>query len=88
MPTYVFTPTKSIVVDAVEFDGTLESLKPLNIKEIGRYSIRSKDGKPYLLVITTEGEKRCNVGDYLVKGKSGYYVVDANTFPSYFDKIG
>lgn len=66
---------KPVVVEALQFDG--ENYAEIfnwmsGIHEFGDYSLISPD-EPGFFIKTLEGEHKCSVGDYVIRGIKGEF---------------
>jgi hypothetical protein len=61
---------KPVVIEAVKWDGNLETLAPLwegcTTREVGQDFI-----EPDLIIPTLEGEMRAKLGDWVIRGVKG-----------------
>ena len=74
---------KAVVIEAAIYDGTLESIEPLNIPEIGRDFLSDK-----IYINTLEGEMKVSVGDYVIKGVMGeFYPCKPDIFKMTHEKV-
>ncbi len=74
---------KPIVIDAIKYDGTLESVLPLGMPEVCQ-DFCSDD----LLIPTLEGEMRALKGDYIIKGIKGeFYPCKPDIFESTYEQV-
>lgn len=74
---------KPIVIEAVKYDGTLESVLSLGMPEVCQ-DFTSSD----LLIPTLEGEMRALPGDYIIKGIKGeFYPCKPDIFEASYDKV-
>ncbi len=65
---------KPVEIQAVQFDGNFRCLDIFSIHEVGDFKLRKEpNGHPYLLIPTLEGDMKCSVGDYVIKGIKGEY---------------
>ena len=66
---------KRVVVAAVLFDGSNDSLLALSSEKFGLDPVKviHEDGKPFVVIDTLEGSMRANVGDYVIRGVNGEF---------------
>ncbi|HHF7341037.1 TPA: hypothetical protein ACPSKZ_000696 [Legionella anisa] len=76
---------KPVVIEAVQWNGRLEDLvqafgaEPL---PIGLYPI------PQITIQTLEGDMRCEIGDYIIKGIKGeFYPCKHDIFEATYEKV-
>ena len=60
---------KPVVIEAVQWDGNLETLSIFPKEDIENVKLRDGD----LYIQTLEGEMKANVGDYIIRGVKGEY---------------
>lgn len=74
---------KPIIIDAIKYDGTLESIVPLGMPEVCQDFI-SDD----LIIPTLEGDMKANKGDYIIKGIKGeFYPCKPDIFEACYEKV-
>jgi hypothetical protein len=79
---------KSVIVEAVQYDGTEESLiKIMQLQSRKPNWIRVDAGD--LLIPTLEGVMRATVGDYIIKGVKGeLYPCKPDVFEKTYEPVG
>ena len=80
---------KPVVIEAVQYDGNFRCLDIFSIHEVGNFKLKNeKDGSPYLLIPTLEGDMKCSKGDYVIKGVKGeYYPCKADIFEMTYELV-
>ena len=74
---------KPIVIEAVQYDGTLESLNSLYIPEVGQEFLSDE-----IIIPTLEGDMVAKPSDYIVKGIKGeFYPCKADIFEATYEKV-
>ena len=66
---------KPVVIEAIEFDGTLDSVSKIDdmIRATGQYGFcrgdgSTTEGREFLNIKTLEGTMRADKGDFIIKG--------------------
>ena len=59
---------KPVVIEAVQYDGTLQSLEAFNIPSVSQYL-----GSDTAQIETLEGVMTARVGDWIIKGVKGEF---------------
>ena len=80
---------RPVVIDAVKFQYNQESLDKIEL-ELGLDPIRVnfEQNKPQLIISTLEGEMRCDVGDYIIRGVKGeFYPCKADILELTYEKL-
>lgn len=83
---------KPVVIEAVKFEDTIESLKQLaglyDLGEPVRVSYQNPD-KPVVLIKTLEGVMTAQIGDYIIKGVKGeLYPCKPDIFEATYEEAG
>ena len=79
---------KPVVIDAYQFDGNIRSIDDFLISEIGKFKIRFKDEKYYLIIPTLEGDMKASPGDWIIKGVNGeFYPIKSEIFFKTYEKV-
>lgn len=72
-----------VVIEAVQYDGTLKSIGSLNIPEVCQYFMSDE-----LIIHTLEGEMMVKRGDYIIKGIAGeFYPCKEAIFLATYEKV-
>jgi hypothetical protein len=72
---------KPVVIDAIQFDGTLESVESLQIPVCSQYL-----GSNTMQIETLEGEMTAQAGDWIIKGVKGeFYPCKPDIFAATYD---
>ena len=75
---------KPVVIEAVQWDGNLETLSINPKKDIENVKLRDGD----LYIQTLEGEMKANVGDYIIRGVKGeYYPCKPDIFEATYEIV-
>ena len=85
---------KPVVVRAWKFDGTTDSLPPMNhtahklwYREHDR--VNDQHFPPTVVVRTLEGDMTAQVGDYIIEGVNGeFYPCKPDIFAKTYEKVG
>ena len=74
---------KPVVIEATQFDGTIESVESLMIPEV------SQDlGSKTLQIPTLEGVMTASPGDFIIKGVNGeFYPCKPDIFEKTYEKV-
>lgn len=76
---------KPIVIDAFKWNGKLKELMlafDTNDLPIGLYPI------PEITIKTLDGDMRCNIGDYIIRGPRGeFYPCKSDIFEAIYEKV-
>lgn len=82
---------KPVIIEAVQFTGTVESLLRLS-EFINDQEVRvsyEEVKNPKLFIQTLEGEMQASVGDYIIKGIQGeFYPCKPDIFEQTYEKAG
>ena len=79
---------KPVVIDACQFDGNIRSIDDFPISEVGKFKIRVKDEKYYLIIPTLEGDMKASPGDWIIKGVNGeYYPCKPDIFEQTYELV-
>lgn len=74
---------KPVVIDAMQFDGTLGSVEALHIE-----SCSQKLGSDTLQIETLEGVMTANKGDWVIRGVKGeFYPCKADIFEATYEAV-
>lgn len=60
---------KPVIIEAVRWDGNLETLNIFPKEDIEHVKLRDGD----LYIQTLEGQMKANIGDYIIRGVKGEY---------------
>lgn len=75
---------KPVVIEAVQWDGNLETLSIFPKEDIENVKLRDGD----LYIQTLEGEMKANVGDYIIRGVKGeYYPCKPDIFEATYEIV-
>jgi hypothetical protein len=75
---------KPVVIEAIQWDGNLETLNIFPKEDIENVELRNGD----LYIQTLEGEMKANIGDYIIRGVKGeYYPCKPDIFEATYDTI-
>ena len=78
---------KPVVVDAVRWDGNMDTIEPLLAKSTTR-SVCQELGDPTLVIPTLEGEMRAEVGDWIIRGVRGeLYPIKPDIFEATYEPV-
>lgn len=78
---------KPVVVEAVRWDGNMDTIEPLLAKSTTR-SVCQEFGDPTLIIPTLEGEMRAGVGDWIIRGVRGeLYPVKPDIFEATYEPV-
>lgn len=81
---------KPVVIDAIQFDGSVESADKLEIWSGGKVEMYA-DGvplKPFLKIKTLEGIMTAMPGDYIIKGIEGeFYPCKPGIFEQTYERV-
>lgn len=84
---------KPVMIEAVLYDGSTESLVALNSAKFGLDPLKvkvSKDGteKDKIIIPTLEGDMQASVGDYIIKGINGeFYPCKPDIFEKTYSSV-
>lgn len=75
---------KPVVIEAIQFDGTIQSVESLNIPEL------SQDlGSRTIQIATLEGVMTAQPGDWIIRGINGeYYPCKPDIFAATYEEVG
>jgi hypothetical protein len=74
---------KPVVIEAVQYDGSIRSVSSFNIPEIGQDFLTDD-----LMIPTLEGNMYASVGDYIIKGIKGeFYPCKPDIFEATYEEI-
>lgn len=74
---------KPVVVEAIQFDGTLSSLDEMNIPEVSQELTSDT-----VQIATLEGVMTANKGDYIIKGTAGeFYPCKPQIFEAKYELV-
>ncbi len=75
---------KPIVIEAIEWDGNLNTLSIFPKEDIQNVKLRDKE----LYIQTLEGEIHCSVNDFIIKGVQGeYYPCKPEIFKATYEAV-
>ncbi len=75
---------KPVVIEAVQWDGKIETLKVFPEEETK--SVKLREGNLYIQ--TLEGEMRCNLYDWIIKGVMGeFYPCKPDIFEATYELV-
>lgn len=80
---------KRVVVEAVLFDGSVESITALNSKKFGLDPLKivAERGKIFAVIDTLEGSMKAGVGDYIIRGVNGeFYPCKPDIFEKTYER--
>ena len=80
---------KPVVIEALQFDGWnwRECYQFMSNEVLIFPSSFSKE--EFLIIHTLEGEMRCNIGDFIIKGVNGeFYPCKPDIFEKTYEKVG
>lgn len=83
---------KPIEVEAVQYDGNFRCLDIFAISEVKDFIIRRGDnGRPLIVIPTSEGEMICNIGDYIIREpfdkERKFYPCKQEIFEATYEKV-
>ncbi len=67
---------KPVIIEAVQFDGTEECFDRIHTwagKGEVVYTFQGMNNLPYMWIKTLEGDMRCVLGDWIIKGVNGEF---------------
>lgn len=64
---------KPIIVEAVQFNDTPESIEEIHEFVNAQITISYEEPEPKLIIRTLEGDMKASVGDYIIKGIQGEF---------------
>lgn len=74
---------KPVVIEAVQFDGTIESVEELMIPEVSQ-----ELGSKTLQIPTLEGVMTASPGDFIIKGVNGeFYPCKPDIFEKTYERV-
>lgn len=74
---------KPVVIEAVQYDGTLQSLEVFNIASVSQYL-----GSDTAQIETLEGVMTAQVGDWIIKGVKGeFYPCKPDIFEATYEAV-
>lgn len=75
---------KPVVIEAIQWDGNLDTLKEFPAKDIENVYLREGN----LYIQTLEGEMRADIGDYIIRGIKGeYYPCKPDIFEQTYELV-
>ena len=75
---------KPVVIEAVQWDGKLQTLNIFPKEDTENVELRDGD----LYIQTLEGEMKCNISDYIIRGIKGeYYPCKPDIFEATYEKL-
>ena len=75
---------KPVVIDAIRYTGD----NILEIKQFAKNKIWTNTGYSHLTIPTLEGDHKCDVGDWIIKGIKGeFYPVKNDIFEATYEKV-
>ena len=76
---------KPVVVEAIQWDGNLETLNVFPKEDTEPVKLRDGD----LYIQTLEGEMRASIGDFIIKGIQGeFYPCKPDIFEKTYELVG
>jgi hypothetical protein len=80
---------KPVVIEAVQYDGNFRCLDIFPMSEVGKFKLgQEENGSPYIVIPTLEGDHKCSIGDYVIKGVKGeYYPCKNDIFEMTYEKV-
>jgi len=74
---------KPVIVEAIQFKGDNKEM----CKDFCPHAYGS-EAAPYLIIATLEGEMKCSVGDYIIKGVNGeFYPCKPDIFEKTYEEV-
>ena len=75
---------KPVVIEAVQWDGNLETLNVFPKEDTEPVKLRNGD----LYIQTLEGEMKASIGDFIIKGVQGeFYPCKPDIFEKTYEKV-
>jgi hypothetical protein len=75
---------KPIVIEAIQWDGNLETLNVFPKKDVEPVKLRGGD----LYIQTLEGEMKASIGDFIIKGVHGeFYPCKPDIFELTYEQV-
>lgn len=81
---------KPVIIEAMQFTDEMKDrvYRWASSQQMNIHTDWDENHKPCLIIPTLEGEMRCSLGDYLIKGVKGeFYPCKADIFEMTYDKI-
>ena len=80
---------KTVVIDAVQYDGNFRCLDCFSINEVSHFIVsKDSEGKQCIKIPTLEGEMIASIGDYIIRGVKGeYYPCKPDIFEATYDTV-
>lgn len=78
---------KPIVIEAIQWDGTSQSLQAINTMGCWPHTIVTTN-KNVLIIKTLEGDHEASVGDFIIKGVAGeFYPCKPDIFAKTYEEV-